>query len=461
MKGIFNKETKVAQLSGFVSDEMAYHHGEVSLQGAIIGMAHDFVGTNNINLLLPNGNFGDRLQGGKNHASARYIFTQLNELVPYIFKKQDNYILDYVYDDGTKAEPITYAPIICMELINGSEGIGTGFSTNIPKFNPLDVIGNIRRLIKGQPYKKMKPFYQGFKGEIEEIIKKDGSINYVTHGIFKSINEETIVISELPIGCWTETYKEFLDTLVIDNPKKPEEKEIITSYVSNYGIDTVEFIVHLADGVLQTLLKSGELEKKFKLTSNLSLSNMHLYNSNGSIKKYGTIKEILEEFYEYRLGIYKLRKEHYLQVLKNDMELIGWKLQFINDYDDGKIILVDKINGKNKPRTEKNVIEQVEKLGYPRLHSDPFVEESKKSYDYLTSIKLLDLTEERKKNLEDIYTKKLNEYNEYKELTIQTIWLKELDELEEKYNVWTKEKAKRESDNKKSKITTKNTRRRK
>jgi DNA topoisomerase-2 len=73
-------EIKVAQFSGYVSEQSGYHHGEASLNAAIVGMAQDFVGSNNINLLLPNGQFGTRLQGGKDSASERYIFTQLSPL---------------------------------------------------------------------------------------------------------------------------------------------------------------------------------------------------------------------------------------------------------------------------------------------------------------------------------------------------------------------------------------------
>jgi len=79
-------EIKVAQFSGYVSEHSAYHHGEASLNGAIVGMAQDFVGSNNIHLLNPNGQFGTRLQGGKDAASERYIFTELNALTRLIFQ---------------------------------------------------------------------------------------------------------------------------------------------------------------------------------------------------------------------------------------------------------------------------------------------------------------------------------------------------------------------------------------
>ena len=124
-------EIKVAQFSGYVSEQSGYHHGEASLNGAIVGMAQDYVGSNNINLLLPNGQFGTRLQGGKDSASERYIFTQLNQITRYIYRKEDDPVLEYLEDDGDPVEPRYYVPIVPMVLVNGGKGIGTGFSTDI------------------------------------------------------------------------------------------------------------------------------------------------------------------------------------------------------------------------------------------------------------------------------------------------------------------------------------------
>ena len=114
-------EIKVAQFSGYVSEQSGYHHGEASLNGAIIGLAQNFVGSNNINLLDPKGQFGTRLLGGKDSASERYIFTQLNKLTRLIFPAEDDPILTYLNDDGTQVEPIYYVPIIPMILVNGSK----------------------------------------------------------------------------------------------------------------------------------------------------------------------------------------------------------------------------------------------------------------------------------------------------------------------------------------------------
>jgi len=157
LKRNLKNEIKVAQLAGYISEHAAYHHGETSLIGTIINMAQNFVGSNNINLLHPVGQFGTRNQGGKDAASARYIFTKLSNITRTIFHPDDDLVLNWLNDDGTWIEPETYYPIIPLTLINGAEGIGTGWSTSIPNYNPLDVINNLRRMLQNQEPGMIKP----------------------------------------------------------------------------------------------------------------------------------------------------------------------------------------------------------------------------------------------------------------------------------------------------------------
>ncbi len=162
-------EIKVAQFSGYVSEHSAYHHGEASLNGAIVNMAQNYVGSNNINLLLPNGQFGTRLHGGDDSASERYIFTLLNPLTRALFPEADDHVLNYLDDDGTMVEPEFYVPIIPFALVNGISGIGTGFSCNIPAFSPNQIIDYLELKLKGRGVVDavdFVPYYEGFKGKI-------------------------------------------------------------------------------------------------------------------------------------------------------------------------------------------------------------------------------------------------------------------------------------------------------
>lgn len=155
-------EIKVAQLSGYVAEHSAYHHGEASLCSTIIGMAQNFVGSNNINLLSPNGQFGTRLQGGKDAASARYVFTSLTSFARLLFRQEDSDLLNYLNDDGQSIEPQWYMPILPMVLVNGGEGIGTGWSTFIPNYNPRDLVNNLGRMMDNLTPEPMHPWYNGF-----------------------------------------------------------------------------------------------------------------------------------------------------------------------------------------------------------------------------------------------------------------------------------------------------------
>ncbi|XVE99509.1 hypothetical protein REPUB_Repub03eG0205100 [Reevesia pubescens] len=174
----FVKEAKVAQFIGYVSEHSAYHHGEASLNSTIVGMAQDFVGSNNINLLYPGGQFGTRNQGGKDAASARYIFTHPSPITRYLFPKDDDGLLDYLNEDGQSIEPTWYVPIIPMVLFNGSEGIGTGWSSYVPNYNPKDIVTNVRRLLNGEQMEPMHPWYRGFKGTIEKTSSKEAGVTY-------------------------------------------------------------------------------------------------------------------------------------------------------------------------------------------------------------------------------------------------------------------------------------------
>lgn len=446
-RNLLKDSAKVSQLAGYISDVAQYHHGETSLQGAIIGMGQDFVGSNNLNLLVPEGNFGTRIQGGKDASSARYIFTKLSDVVPYIFREEDNPIIKYTYEDGDQAEPEVYPTIVPMILINGGEGIGTGFSTNVPCYNPIDVVNNLKRMLQGKEPVDMNPWYRNFTGD---ITKKDDT-TYESKGIYDIVNETTIKITELPVKMWSQDYKKFLEQSQSDDSKKSSEKSFIADYVSNCTNTKIDFTVTLCKGVLHNLQKNSSLSKKkdtiegrMKLTSNIKTSNMHLYNTKNVITKYLTSTDILREFFEYRKDLYRVRKEHRLRFLKNKMDICYYRRKYI------KLVLAKKIVVMNKKQSE--VIEQIEEHKFPKLHlSDPDASESEKSYDYIKKLLIFHLTQEKIEEIEAEYQEKKKELDDYKKLTIEEIWTSELDQFLEKYKIWEKETRDNDSAPKKQK----------
>ena len=288
------QEIKVAQLAGYVSEHSAYHHGEASLTQTIIGMAQNFVGSNNINLLSPCGQFGTRLMGGKDAASPRYVFTKLENITRLIFHPDDDPLLEYLEDDGQLIEPEYYVPIIPMALVNGSEGIGTGWSSSIPTYNPREIIANLRNMIEGEEPKEMMPWFRGFSGTVQEKTGKD-AMNFVVTGNIEQIDEQTVVISELPIGKWTTDYKQYLESVVIGGGGATEKKEdgaptvapFVKDFKENHTDTTVLFTVTCAPEKLAEFnAEKGGLIKKFKIDTSVSTTNMHLFDIGSHIKKF-------------------------------------------------------------------------------------------------------------------------------------------------------------------------------
>lgn len=382
-------DIKVSQFVGYISENTSYHHGEVSLINTIINMAQNFIGSNNINLLMPIGQFGTRLMGGKDHSSARYIFTRLNDITRYIFSKLDDNILEYLEDDGMKIEPKYYVPIVPIILVNGAEGIGTGYSTYIPKFNIREIISELKNKLITPPYKfrNLTPYYNGFTGQ---IIKMTGNGTkttnpkdtiFLTKGVM-----ENFTITELPITTWTENYKEFLDNLNL-------------SY-KDYSTDTIVKIV----------LKGEIDEKSLGLTKIINLNNMYLHDSEGIIKKYD-VKGIMEEFYKVRLEYYGGRKKYLLKEMEIKLAIYESKIKFINLVMNGKL----KIIGLQKDK----IMKIMEKSFY-----------NYSNYDYLLKINFYTMTKEQITDLETKYAKLKHEYEILKKQTESQLWLNDLRELE-------------------------------
>jgi DNA topoisomerase II len=467
------KEIRVAQLAGYVSENGAYHHGEMSLNGAIVNMAQNYVGNSNINLLEPIGQFGSRLKGGKDSAQPRYIHTHLTNLTNIIYDKRDNALYNYTDDDGQKVEPFFYVPIIPMILVNGSEGIGTGWSSGVPQFNPLDIIKNIKKIMKDEEPTEMVPWVRGFKGTIKKISKN----HWITKGVYNLTDLSTIVITELPVGMWTDNYRILLDSLMTGEPiqssgkgrgggkgigrgrgkttntkdKDGKEKKEKIVYLKDYTNESsesqVRFILKFDKKILNTLIsntdKSGinGFEIMFRMTSKISCDKkLNVYNDKCKLVNYTNIDDILKDYYKVRIEYYQLRKNHMIQVMENNLMLISIKVKFILDIINKKII----VNNRSK----KDIREQLISKKYPQMINNKLfklIEENDKllksgdgSYDYLIKMPIYNLTKERieefKKDLNDIES----EYNILKQKTLSELWCDDLTVFEKEYSSFTK-----------------------
>jgi DNA topoisomerase II len=432
-------EIKVAQLASYVSEHTAYKHGEKSLEEAIVGMAQRFPGSNNIYLLHPSGNFGYRKLGGKEHASTRYIFTYIEPITYKIFREEDESILNFVEDEGEIVEPEFYHPIIPMILVNGSKGIGTGFSTGVPQYNPKDICKNILRMLDGKEMRKMDPWFHGFNGEITQGEK---DYKYVVSGKYEMVKDKKniVKITEIPIKgnyCWIDKYEELLGSLTSE--KQGDGKKIV-DVKSKCGNNEIEFNVEFARDKLQNLVKKGkeEIDKFLKINANITVSNLYLYNHKNVMTRYDTPLDIMEEFFEFRLKMYKLRRKTHLKLLNNQLELLKYKVKFINDILKKTIVIENKKKDK--------IIELLEKLKYPKLSTKMDAEEEEKTYRYVTDMQLFSLTEEKINELKNEYNKKKEEYEDYNSTTPSELWRRELEELMEFYEKWTVEREEEEQD---------------
>jgi DNA topoisomerase-2 len=355
-------EMKVAQLAAYVAEKSAYHHGEVSLAETIVKLANDYTGSNNINLLEPCGQFGTRLMGGKDASQTRYIFTKLTKEARKLFDPRDDAILNYLDDDGRSIEPDFYMPTLPMVLVNGTEGIGTGFSCYVPPFNPDDIRENIKRVLGGEEVVPMKPWFRGFKGK---VFKDEGGL-WVTEGVWRDTGSR-LKVTELPPGRWTQDYKEYLDSLV--------EKKMITGYTNNSTTDDVDFEIFGYSG--KDLLKDLKMRKTFHT------SNMHLFHPTRGIHRYTTPEEILKDFVELRLEHYKKRKAHLIDVLEKRAEMCSLKSKFVTMVIEGRLVVFKR----KKAELEKEMAAM-----FPKMDGN---------WDYLLNTRTVEYTEERVKALMD------------------------------------------------------------
>ena len=433
-------EIKVAQFSGYVSEHSGYHHGEASLNGAIVGLAQNFVGSNNINLLHPSGQFGTRLQGGKDAASERYIFTYLNPLTRKIFSELDDPVLEYLADDGQIVEPVHYVPIIPMILVNGTKGIGTGFSTDIMCHNPIQIINYLEGKLENSSEVDLKtlliePYYKNFKGKIYPV--DDTRKKYVIKGCYEMLGSDKIRVTELPIGTWTQDYKEYLESLV-DNKSAKGKTKSGDDYIKDFNdMSTdlnVEFEITFYPGILTKLISEKHdygiegIEKYLKLYTTQSTNNMHLFNEKEQLRKYENVYDIVDGYYDVRYSYYVKRKNYLISKLNNELKVLSAKARFIQ-YN-----LDDKIDLRKKSKTQINEI--MEKCEFDLGDSG--------DYNYLVKMPMDSVSKENVEKLMKEHENKKAELETIQSSSIEAMWLKELKQLKIAYNEFLENSLKME-----------------
>ena len=417
LKRKLTSEIRVAQLAGYISEHCAYHHGEASLQKTIIKMAQNFVGANNIELLEPIGQFGSRILGGEDSAQPRYIHTHLSSNVEKLFNPLDENIYEYNYDDTLRVEPKYYVPLLPMILVNGCNGIGTGWSSDIPQYNPVDISANIRLYLKNPEAElnPLTPFYRGFKGTITKI----NDTHFISRGIFEKTKKNQIRVTELPVGLWTEKFKEHIEGLIFDTKATPAKikKQFIRNYTS-YSTDTViDFYIDIEQSRIDDMTAKSdengvtELENALNLASKINTTNMNYYNRHNQISNTSDPNVILREFCEVKLETNARRREYQISVLESAIGNLEVKIRFIRDFISGKI----QIASKKKADIEA----QLTALGYP-------VSEREGDYMYLLRMPMYNLTLEKTVEFSEKMEDMEAELEEIRKTTPNVMWREEL-----------------------------------
>jgi len=397
-----------------------------------------------MNLLMPKGQFGTRLIGGADAASPRYIFTHLSPVARLLFPDVDDALLDYKEEEGQLIEPDFFVPVIPLLLVNGCQGIGTGWSTYIPQHNPLDVLKYIRAKLEGKKrLPSIRPWVKGFDGNINIDAER---ASYITEGTLTITSKSSLSITELPVGVWTSDYKEYLVKML----KKGE----IKSFTENHTTSAVSFDVKVNMAKLTRLMK-GDIHKTFKLRNSLSTRNMHAFTPDMDIVRYKSPRDIADAFFPIRLGLYADRKS----VLESNMEysttLMRNKARFIEAVSTNDI---DLLNGKKSKDATISSLEEMEFVkqsdleviksnntvakrralntivASEELELDPHALDPSKEFDYLLSMPLSSLTAEKIEALNNEAAKMDAKMEELKNTSAEELWKSDLDKLESHLN---------------------------
>ena len=429
-KGI-KTDYKVKQFSGYVAEHSGYHHGEDNLGGTIVNMTQDFTGSNNIPFFTKKGQFGSRLELGADAGDPRYIHILENAVINTIFKKDDEPLFKNLVDDGVIVEPEFYTPIIPMILVNGCMGIGTGWSSTIPTFNPLDIVKAIRAwLEEGCPttnaedavqmsaFPEMVPWFRGFTGEVVKCQVR-GQTQFVCRGVIDKSEPNKIIVTEIPVDMSIDKFKQFIE-------KKVESKDY-KAYKEYNQPNKPYFVIDEFPEKTKATIKTLGLE------SNINLTNMVLFDCDNKIRKYSSVEEILEDFCITRYKYYTLRKASLLEKYEAKTPVLRLKIKFLKDVISGKLT----IGG----RSIETIYADMEKLGYNEFLNIKLEEDDGEEgkFKFLLAMPMASLTDKKVLALESELAKILADILVIKGKTETAMWNDDLDEFVKSYEVWLKD----------------------
>ena len=334
-----------------------------------------------------------------------------------------------------------------MVLVNGSKGIGTGFSTEIMCYNPKDIIAYLKNKLQGTSQEKeisqqeFTPYYEGFNGTISKV----GETRFLFKGKYEKLGQDKIRVTELPVGFWTEDFKELIEELedereVKVSKSKENEKKKIAPYVKEYADNSkdtnVDFIITFNKGILDELESlSGDhgcngLEKLLKLYNTSSTTNMNLFDEKDKLKKYSNVSEIIDDFYGVRLEYYGTRKAYQIAMLEKELVVLSNKAKYIQEVLNGAVDL--------RKKKKDEIIQMLESKGYAKIANDNNVVDEE--YKYLVKMPMDSVSTENVDKLNAEHDRKQRELLDIKATSCQQMWLRELDALNQEYTNYRSER---------------------
>lgn len=384
-----SKTTRIGvnTLAGQVIKDADYHHGEASLYETITRLARGYTGNSNLPLEFPGGNFGTRLKNGEDRSPARYIKTCPRPYFYHVFRKEDDAILPYSTnsDNGLVMDPDHFLPIIPLQLVQNDTGIGSGWSTTIPPYNVDNVIKCLIRLLKGFDVNpdELVPYYRYYTGRViaklknldtnELIVEKVKGESIVVgttgkpHIIIKavySMKEDKdgnllVKIDDIPPGIAFNDVSAEYDKLKDDG--------FLLDYTRISNVLRFQANIVISKNGRDSVNSSKELEDKLYLRKVITLNNMYLIDYKTKLpKKYNNALEILQDFVDYRLKWYDVRKEYYTKKLKDDLLSLQNQIKMIKLIHNGTISLYNKNNTAKELEEVANILSS-NKIDYNRI----------------------------------------------------------------------------------------------
>lgn len=461
-------EYKVQDFASWASKRTGYHYGPNSLAEMTNAICRNYTGSNNLSLLHGTGNFGSRLENGKDASSGRYTHVIMNGWLPSAVRREDEIVLDIIDEEGMKKEPRRLYPLLPLQLVNGSIGIGTGHASRIPGCNPHSIIAWLRARLSGQPLPDVQPWIRGFKGTVSVVQGKEaralGAVRHVAEdaaeaaamaaadavavvmsdvenveaiagaveavaeadtaaelaqgvgeataaatmvvrGSAEVIAKDTICVTEIPPSISIQQYVMWLN-------KRVEKKEI-RDYSNLSTKFEPEILIYglvekpvTARNVNKT--EAERLQEQLNLVRRMELSNMVVLDDDDRPRRFATIASFLEAWYKWRLARYRLRKSRRIDEWERTIVHLRKRFE-----------LLDLINKKMIDFQRDSTEEMLAVL-----------QEHDIDTKLVSNLNLLKLGRDSRQNVQKKLDSEQANLDAYRKLRPEDIYLRELDELE-------------------------------